>query len=737
MLLDPELRAAWSAQSKDAHNSVVGAMALCDEAGSTKEHDRALSMGEEWAKVMQACLVAWAATNKDDYAATIQKFFTAMIDDLEIIGDGKGGDKAVSRDDGFPMRMLGPYTALAYDWLHDKFPEELRARARQRWKAWIAWYVQKGYRARGPGTNYQAGFLIGTTLIAIAQGSEGGADSAELWKFVADELWGKDMAPLFAPGGYLDGGDWPEGWQYGPLSVAEYSLVTRIGKKHGLPMTGVSQWLTSLMRRHVYALSPSDRNYAGGDTEDEEPNLKPNVLTLDAIALGDTTADDRKWARGELSRLKISDRSWLLYDALAGVGDRPTLAPRAQWPTWYVTNATGTMFARTRWDDQAIWFVSTCAKMLDVDHHHNDAGNFVLSRGKDDAIVDPSPYGTQSSLTSNAPTVASGHLPKEYIPSQGYWGETTGWDWITQRKSGVIVGRCDYADQYKFQHRKSDVPEALRDFVALPSSDGTDVALVVIDRASTGGDDRPMNLRFRVRGDSLQLAGTTGEATVGGTKVTIANIAKSSGTPQLGHTNLKDCFKEGTVRGQCDAARFPVVDYRLELAGAEPRAIHVISLVDKGAKAPTSKAIDGTGWSGVSITGVRDSVVVWQTDKADKLSYTAPRGKAVTHVILEGPGTDTGRAITAAKSGDGCAVDVTANGKLAAKPTVFTLDEACVLVDDPEGASGAGSGARPALKAVRPSRGGCCGAEAAPGSSIAMTLVVGAFVGRRRRHRRH
>ncbi|HEV7558029.1 MAG TPA: hypothetical protein VGO00_21325, partial [Kofleriaceae bacterium] len=541
---------------------------------------------------------------------TAQRFFIAMIDDLETIGDGKGGDNAVSRDDGFPMRMLGPYTALAYDWLHDKLPEDLRARARSRWKAWLAWYLAKGYRARGPGTNYQAGYLAGATLIAIAEAGEGGADATALWRFVADDLWGHDMAPVFAPGGVLDGGDWPEGWQYGPLSVAEYALTTRIARKNGIVVPGVETWLSSLLKRHVHGLSPADGNYAGGDTEDEHPNLQPNVLTLDAIALGDASADDRKWARGELSRLKISDKLWLLYDALAGIGDRPTLVPRAQWPTWYVTNATGTLFARTRWDDHAIWFAATCAKPLDVDHHHPDASNFVLSRGRDDAIVDPSPYGTQSTLTSNAATVASAHLPKDYIPSQGFWAVSTGWDWLTQRTSGVVVGRCNYADQYKFQERKSDVPEAIRDFVAIPSADGTDVALVIADRATTGGDNRGMNLRFRVNGDGLALNGTTGETTVGDTRVTIASVAKTSGTPAIGKTSLKDCFKDGTVRGTCDAARFPVTDYRIELAGPEPRAVHVISLVDKSAKSPAATPIGGAGWTGVKLAGVRDAVVV-------------------------------------------------------------------------------------------------------------------------------
>ncbi len=90
------------------------------------------------------------------------------------------------------------------------------------------------------------------------------------WKLVADKLWGKDMAGALAPGGLLDGGDWNEGWQYGPLSVAEYALAARAGKANGLPVDGVPAWLSSVLRRHVYGLTPGDQLWAGGDFDDEQ-----------------------------------------------------------------------------------------------------------------------------------------------------------------------------------------------------------------------------------------------------------------------------------------------------------------------------------------------------------------------------------------------------------------------------------------------------------------------------------
>ena len=740
MLLDAELRQAWKAQT--TRGPVKGAIALCQDAHETSRHERALYQGQAWARALQACLVAWVATEKPEYAKTAQRFFTALLDDRDRIGDGLGGDHAARRDSGYSIRNLGPYTALAYDWLHDRLPPELRARARERWAAWLDWYRAHGYRARVPGTNYQAGFLAAATMIAIAQAGETDEPrGGELWAFVADELWHKDMAAALAPGGILDGGDWPEGWQYGPLAVGHYALAARIARRAGIEVGGVDAWLAAILRRHVHGLTPAERVWPGGDTQIDRPYLEPHALTLGAIALGDAAPEDQRWAKGELARLQIVDRDFLLYGALATVGAKPALAPRARWPTWYLARATGTLFARTRWDERAVWLVAECQRVLDVDHRQPNAGNFALSRGRDDVIVDPSPYGSQSTLTSNAPTVASAHLPKHYIPSQAFWSRTTRWEWAGQTASGVVAARCDYADQYRFQHRASDVPDAVRDLVMLPSRDGTDASVVVIDRASTGGGDRALFLRFRVPG-GLKLERETATARVGRTTLAIDAVARSSGKPAIGRPALKDCFRAGTVRGTCDAARFEVSDYRVEIAGPEPRAVHVIAAT--GGTAPKPTKLGGDGWAGVHVAAPRASVVVWPTKPGRALVYRAPRAAEVAHVVIDALGDAPGKAagadhvaITARADGDACVVTVTPGGAIAARPAIVALDERCAVTADPLAASAASAaGTRPAPMpgtATRPRTAGC-GAHAASGAPIAAVLLIGLFLrGRLRR----
>src|ERR1043165_4083537 len=98
MLLDESLKRDLRTYGKLPVGPVAGAIKLCDEARTTDEHVRALYQGAEWAKVLQGCLVAWAATDDKNHANTAIKYFTALIDDLDDLGDGKGGDEAARRD---------------------------------------------------------------------------------------------------------------------------------------------------------------------------------------------------------------------------------------------------------------------------------------------------------------------------------------------------------------------------------------------------------------------------------------------------------------------------------------------------------------------------------------------------------------------------------------------------------------------------------------------------------------
>ena len=227
--LDDELLARFQALAAEERSAVARAIARCADVRARPEQYARGGMGLDFGNVMSGCALAWKVTGNADDAATAVSYFHALLDDYEQFGDGGGGDDVVRHDTGYAYRGHAVYAAIGYDWLHDApgVDDALLAHARARFKAWSDWYLVDGYLVHEPGANYQAGFVFGTTLIAIAEGGEAGADGDALWDYMLGTVFADEMLAAVSPGGVLEGGDWLEGWQYGPLSVMEYALSIR------------------------------------------------------------------------------------------------------------------------------------------------------------------------------------------------------------------------------------------------------------------------------------------------------------------------------------------------------------------------------------------------------------------------------------------------------------------------------------------------------------------------------
>jgi hypothetical protein len=152
---------------------------------------------------------------------------------------------------------------------------------------------------------------------------------------------------------------------------------------------------------------------------------------------------------------------------------------------------TRNVYARSSWNSDAYWSVFTSAPRVVPDHQHVDATNFVFMRGQDDLVVDPSPYGTRSSLTSNAITCDSDDVTGDYAPSQTPWSKAE-LVWVRGAQSGVVAARGDFARAFDFTDTPSDIPYGRRDWVFLPEGE-----IVTLDRTRTDRADRKTYLRFR------------------------------------------------------------------------------------------------------------------------------------------------------------------------------------------------------------------------------------------------
>ena len=739
--LDSATLAGLKSQAGVANGAVERAKGRCDAARTDpSKYTTGGWQGFEFVTTLSSCLVAYEASGSPDDLTTAIEYWNVLLDDYQNVGDGAGGDDVVTHDTGYAMRTFAPYSAIAYDWLHDApgVTESLRSHARERFAAWTDFYSTNGYLRHMPGSNYEAGYAFAATLIAIAEGGEAGPAGDALWTNVRDTIWGADLTSGLRAGGVLAGGDWPEGWQYGPLSVLEHALGARAMGENGAPIAGIGAWADSLVLRFANGLTPSTQKaFAGGDNESTTPNLEPSNGPLVAAIAGPASEQARGWARALNSGLGLRNDN-PLFDALAAARQGNAAPIPETSATSYLATGVGNWYVRGAWSKDTVWSVFQCSRRVVDDHQHNDAGNWVFTRGADDVVVDPSPYGSLSTLTGNAPAVDSAVLPDGYSPSQGNWGQTTRLVWAKQSESGIGVARCDYADQFRKGDTASDVAHAVRDFVFVPSGDrGT---VVLFDRVVTNDAARALHLRVRSP-STLSLAGDVASTTVGASALEVRKLWSTSGAPAVrSMPTTPEC--DSSNRGTCDTSRLPSGDeLRMDVAGPNAGSIFVVDARAAGAPPAASSLLSGNGYRGVLLGAPSTPVAVVMNDGFDaaaagSLAYHVPRGTGATHVVVDAPVDASGRSdVKGSIDGNDCAITVAphagATPSFDGRALVVHVSSSCDATEDavvpqtiPSGTAGT-SGSGSAGSTGTTSSGGAASIGGASGAGGASTGVAG------------
>jgi MYXO-CTERM domain-containing protein len=704
----------------------------------------------EWAIGASSCALAYRLTGDTAHVAPGTRLLNALLDDYESIGDGAGGDDVVRHDTGFWLRIHAPYVAMAYDWMHDQLSDSVKSHARARMKAWIDWYSKDGYLKDTPGSNYHAGYAFSKALIGVAMAGE---DSAADGYFADahDSIYkGVIIGKGLAEGGVLQGGDWPEGWQYGPLSVLEYALGARALEEQGAQLPEVRAWASSVTLAYLYAVPPKKGGvFTSGDLDNEEPLARLNPRPLLATAGGMGSDQAASWALHFKANAIKNREENPVYEAIGEARNvQPVDFASTKPSLWYLIKGTRKLFARSGWDENATWAFFTACPNLVPDHQHPDASNFVFSRGADHLIVDPSPYGSLSSLTSNTLTVDSSTVGTRHRPGQSVWENKAALLWARATQSGIAASRADLAGAFSGRDGKSDVPFARRDWTFLPEGD-----IVTIDRARTD-DQRKMHVRFRTPAQ-LKISSQAPFITSGGvgsSALFIHAVKLSNGTPQQRSIGAGDC--EGVEWGVCDAARFPVTEYFVDVTGPQQLAVHVMDGLGPSDQGPAVKAMEdvdpaNTGVTGASLLrGSTQTYVVASSAKdghaGGSLSYTIPGGGPSRHVVFDAPEDAEGRSKVETRVESGkCVVTLTPGEGFAGRPIVFSVDGAsdgCRAIEDrtiapgsvdPNGNAPEGNGSRPGGEGE--SGCGCGVASHANLGAWAALLALGAVLARRRR----
>jgi dipeptidyl-peptidase-4 len=692
--------AAIKAKMGDPASSAARAIAFCDDIAKNPSK-YATNDNWQWPGGAPTCGLAWRLTGDPKHAAAGLSMLNALLDDKDKVGDKAGGDKVVQPDDGYFMRVYAPYAALAYDWLWDApgMDATKRTHARARFKAWVDWYDASGYLRDVPGSNYQAGYMYAKTLIAIAEGGEDGATSDAYWSSVVDVRWTQQtVGQGFSPSGPLVGGDWPEGWQYAPLSTLEYVLGARALGEQGVALPALAQFASDMVVRYRHSMVPKgDMQWVGSGDFDDNDNLHSPLVSRPLLAvMAGPSSDEAAGYAAFLNQTAATEKDVFPFlHALAEARGATPVDYTLASPKWTVVKGTRTVFARSSWDASAFWGVFAAAPAFGPDHQHPDASNVAFSRGSDHLIVDPSPYGSLSTLTSNALSVESNSVGKTLKPSQSFDKSRAELAFARSTASGIVAARADLSQAFVGDGVPSDVPYARRDWAFLP-----DGAIVLVDRARTDDPSRGMLMRLRSPSD-FALDATGAKATVGGSVVDVRAVLLPAGVKATTRHVPKDtngCYASPTF-GVCDHARVDVGEYAIKVPGPSAQAIHVVSGLAAGETAPevvsmNDAAIDpakNAAVIGASVhRGTTHTFVVASSAKdgasGASLSYVVPAGGSSHHVVFDAPEDASGNAtVTATASGGHCTITITAGGSTLGRPVIFALGDGtdpCKTIDD-------------------------------------------------------
>jgi hypothetical protein len=731
--------AAYKTNATTKGTAAAGLVQQCQETITSPSDysTRGGSDGNYWPQSAVACAFAYLTTQNPQYLTQALLYWKASLSDDQTIGDGLGCVSGVStdwqtwakagnggaappviltvtHDTGYPIRWYGTDIALTYDWLYSApGASALVTQTQVCLTSWIDYYTGYGYHNTEAGANYNAGYVVAKSLGAIALGTDGGADG-HLWTQVLDDDFAMivignglvEMSAVGTPAGVMVGGDWGEGWEYGPLSVVEYAASAAALETSGASLPPMDTWAGSLVLRDLYATTPPGTFvYCGnGDCDITTPNNTPNPNELDAVLLGPSSDQAAAWALSakQAQGVGATGDAAFVYNALAEARavtaqdyTKQTPAP----PLWYLARGTREVYARTAWDDPgAYWGVFISSPQLNSDHQHFTASSFVFSRGGDDLIVDPSPYGGPSSWQANAVTADSSVVTGDYAPSQTPWS-VADLPWARGTSDATVAARSDFANAFIFDGTPSDITYAHREWTMLPEGE-----VVVIDRVHTSAASRSMYVTLHTNTGGGGLAASNGVylGKAGSSQVAIHPVLLSGGTPAVTQPTTGSCTASCSYPcAQCDNVRFAVDEYQVKVPGTWAVAVHVIDgLGASEAPATVDSMNDGTidpgkqngGVLGAGVLRTSKQSYVVASSAVDGVSpatmtYGVPGTGEARHVVFDAPEASDGTStVTAVATSGRCVVSITAGGGMGftGHPLMFSVAAAgsgCTVTD--------------------------------------------------------
>ncbi len=617
--------------------------------------------GWDWASGGLNLAVCYHVTGEDRFGRTAALHLKALISDVERIGDGKAHLKTIQGDNGYSIRTRGALASLLYDWLRTtKFVDQaLKKKVADQISEWLAWYggssEPHGYMTDKALYNYYAGYFGAFAFFGIA--FQGDDPRAEKMLAKARTDFREKIAPEFAK---IRGGEWPEGWQYGPFVAIIHSAYVDAESRLS-PEKIELPWLHDTLPYFTHARWPDGVHMF--DTGDWL--VKPAVITGRSTLSPAFVFDAKETAQAVfLSRNEPSpEGEWQWLRVLTEDPSGSSLSPQSE--TSYLAKGTGTVFARTSWRKDAVWFALSNGPHHNVDHQRMDAGHFELVRGADDIYVASAAYGALSTRGTNALLVDDsmdrdrvGHL--DFPPSQGISGQDMKIDRF-EDANDYVYARADVGDAYRphdFQRSKRrSVERMVRHYLfsrrAITSE--SSARLIIFDTVKVAKGTYGVTFSIHPT-QSPEISGSsfTHKQKSSSAKFTmlvpegVQLSALKEPTSASDKAYINDTAYEGFL-GRRVEGKSPT--------GKQERSfLTVMTVGTADTKHPTAIHIAGSDLEG---TELADEAYVFALSKGD-LSYSVANAVAY-HIVAELAPKEK-YSITVTNSGDRCAVKITPGG---------------------------------------------------------------------------
>ena len=299
------------------------------------------------------------------------------------------GRRDFGRDTGYDIRFGLRNLMLAYDWMYEQFSAPERVLIVRVATNWVNWYhTNSGYAESRPVENYYAGYLQGIALTTFATAGDT-PNTDNLFTLLRTKL-GREVPIMNQK---LAGGDWAEGWNYGPYSVAEFSLVNTLLRDAGEDWSPDFDWLQSLPRSLLYMTAPDfsqTRSYGGYSGN------YPNRTSPAMLAVLSTTTVDGVYAAYLYAAMNansdndFSDVSGDTFYEMIFATNAPS-PNLAALPLSYFNSGTGRFFSRSSLTNPEAYFVSAENTSYSYDHYGYANGDVRLYHGTN-CLVCPSAY---------------------------------------------------------------------------------------------------------------------------------------------------------------------------------------------------------------------------------------------------------------------------------------------------------------------------------------------------------